>query len=72
MVTRFVADALGVRNVKPELCLRLVREASAILGIEYPKLTPSLLDHRDLKVSARAGRNGAHRMLSAPRQRPTV
>jgi hypothetical protein len=45
MVTRFVADGLGVRNVKPELCERLVREASAILRTEYPKLTPSLLDH---------------------------
>lgn len=45
MVTRFVADTLGVRNVKPELCERLVREASAILRTEYPKLTPSLLDH---------------------------
>lgn len=45
MVTRFVAHGLGVRNVKPELCERLVREASAILRTEYPKLTPSLLDH---------------------------
>jgi hypothetical protein len=45
MVTRFVADAMRVRNVKPELCERLVREASAILRTEYPKLTPSLLDH---------------------------
>jgi hypothetical protein len=45
MVTRFVADGLRVRNVKPELCERLIREASAILRTEYPKLMPSLLDH---------------------------
>jgi hypothetical protein len=45
MVTRFAANALRVRNVKPELCEFLVREACAILRSEYPKLTPSLLDH---------------------------
>ena len=45
MVTHFVADGLGVRNVKPELCDRLVREASTILRTEYPKLTLRLLDH---------------------------
>jgi hypothetical protein len=59
MVTRFVADALGVRNVKPELCERLVREASAILGTEYPKLTPSLLDHAIWKYQ-RAQEETAH------------
>jgi ATP/maltotriose-dependent transcriptional regulator MalT len=42
---RGAETTLGVRNVKPELCERLVREASAILRTEYPKLTPSLLDH---------------------------
>lgn len=45
MVTRFVAEALQVRNVKPEVCERLVREAFAILRTEYPKMTSSLLDH---------------------------
>jgi len=45
MVTRYVVDAIRVRNVKPELCEQLVREASSILRAEYPKLTPSLLDH---------------------------
>ena len=45
MVTRFVADALGVRTVSPEACEQLVRDAVAILKSEFPKLTPSLLDH---------------------------
>lgn len=45
VVMHFVADGLGARNVKPELCERLAREASTILRTEYPKLTPSLLDH---------------------------
>lgn len=45
MVTRFVADALGVRTVSPEACERLIRDAVSILRPEFPRLTPSLLDH---------------------------
>jgi hypothetical protein len=45
MVTRFVANALGQRDVPQELAETLVREASRILRLEFPKLTPSLLDH---------------------------
>ncbi len=46
MVTRFVADALGVRTVAQETCEQLVREAAVVLRSEFPKLTPSLLDNR--------------------------
>ena len=45
MVTRFVADALGIKTVSAELCEKLVREAVVILRPEFPKLTPSVLDH---------------------------
>lgn len=46
MVTRFVANALGVRNATPELAEELVRKASALLRAEFPKLTPSSLDNK--------------------------
>jgi len=46
MVTRFVADALGVRNVAPELAEELVRSASRILRAEFPRLVPSSLDNK--------------------------
>jgi hypothetical protein len=46
MVTRFVANALGVRNIAPELAEELVRKASALLRTEFPKLMPSTLDNK--------------------------
>ncbi len=46
MVTRFVADALGVRNVSPELAEELVRSASRTLRVEFPRLVPSSLDNK--------------------------
>lgn len=46
MVTRFVADALGVRNVAPELAEELVRNASKTLRGEFPRLVPSSLDNK--------------------------
>jgi len=46
MVTRFVADALGVASVTSELAGDLVRKASALLRTEFPKLTPSTLDNK--------------------------
>jgi hypothetical protein len=46
MVTRFVANALGVRTVAPELAEELVRKASAILRPEFPALVPSSLDNK--------------------------
>ena len=45
MVTRFVADALGVQSVTQELAESLVREASTVLRPEFPKLVPSVLDN---------------------------
>lgn len=46
MVTRFVANALRVRNVTPEFAEELVRQASAVLRAEFPKLMPSTLDNK--------------------------
>jgi hypothetical protein len=46
MVMRFVANALGVPNVTPELAEELVRKASAMLRSEFPKLMPSTLDNK--------------------------
>jgi hypothetical protein len=46
MVTRFVANALGVRKVSPELAEELVRKASALLQTEFPTLFPSTLDNK--------------------------
>jgi hypothetical protein len=46
MVTRFVANALGVPNVAPALAEELVTKASAVLKAEFPKLTPSTLDNK--------------------------
>jgi hypothetical protein len=46
MVTRFVADALGVRNVPPEKAEELVRNASAVLRTDFPRLVPSSLDNK--------------------------
>jgi hypothetical protein len=46
MVTRFVAKALGVPNVAPELAEELVRKAKALLRTEFPKLMPSTLDNK--------------------------
>jgi hypothetical protein len=45
MVSRFVAKALGLRNVTQQQCENLVRQACLLLRPEYPKLTASLLDH---------------------------
>ncbi len=46
MVIRFVANALGVRNVTPELAEELVRNASTVLRAEFPRLVPSSLDNK--------------------------
>ena len=46
MVTRFLANALGVRSVRQEVAEALVREASAVLRREFPRLTPSTLDNK--------------------------
>jgi hypothetical protein len=46
MVTRYVANALGVRNVAPELAEELVRNASKVLRAEFPRLVPSSLDNK--------------------------
>jgi hypothetical protein len=46
MVTRFVADALGVKNVPSEKAEQLVREASALLRQDFPTLVPSSLDNK--------------------------
>ena len=46
MVTRFVADALGVRNVALEKAEELVRQASTILRAGFPRLVPSSLDNK--------------------------
>jgi hypothetical protein len=46
MVTRFVADALGVRNVPPEKAEELVRQASSVLRTDFPRLVPSSLDNK--------------------------
>lgn len=46
MVTRFVADALGVRNVAPDLAEELVRNASRTLRPQFPMLVPSSLDNK--------------------------
>jgi hypothetical protein len=66
MVTRFVADALGVQSVSQELAETLVREASTVLRPEFPKLVPSVLDNKIWKyqrdrdeIAARSCRPGA-------------
>ena len=46
MVTRFVANALGVRSVAPELAEELVRKASTMLRPDFPALVPSSLDNK--------------------------
>lgn len=46
MVTRFVADALGVRNVAPDFAEELVRNASRTLRVEFSRLVPSSLDNK--------------------------
>jgi hypothetical protein len=46
MVTRFVADALGMRNVSSERAEELVRQASSVLRTDFPKLVPSSLDNK--------------------------
>jgi hypothetical protein len=46
MVTRFVADALTVRSVAPEIAEELVRSASKVLRPEFPMLVPSTLDNK--------------------------
>ena len=63
MVTRFVADALGVRSVQPESCERLVREASAALKQEFPTLTPALLDNAIWKLPTAADQQHGQRPL---------
>lgn len=46
MVTRFVANALGVRSVAPEIAEQLVRNACASLRLDFPALVPSSLDNK--------------------------
>jgi hypothetical protein len=46
MVTRFIADALGKRSVDSEMAEELVRNASAALRNEFPRLVPSSLDNK--------------------------
>lgn len=46
MVTRFVTDALGLRNVAPDLAEELVRSASRMLRVDFPSLFPSSLDNK--------------------------
>ncbi len=46
MVTRFVANALGIRSVAPEIAEQLVRDACAALRLDFPALVPSSLDNR--------------------------
>ena len=46
MVTRYVANALGLRNIAPEPAEELVRKASAILRPDFPALIPSSLDNK--------------------------
>lgn len=46
MVTRFVANALGVRNIVPDRAEELVRMASAALRSDFPRLVPSSLDNK--------------------------
>lgn len=46
MVTRFVADVLGVRDVPPEKAEELVRHASSVLRTDFPRLVPSSLDNK--------------------------
>jgi hypothetical protein len=46
MVMRFVANALGVRDLPLEVSAELVREASKSLRPEFPELTPRLLDNK--------------------------
>ena len=57
MVTRYVADALGVRNVAPENAEQLVRQASTVLRAEFPRLVPSGLDNKIWKYQ-RARQDG--------------
>lgn len=56
MVRRFVANALGMRDVSPELAENLVRDASTLLRPEFPKLSPSALDNKIWKYQR--GQNG--------------
>jgi len=46
MLTRFVANALGVSDLRLEVSAELVREASKSLRAEFPELTPRLLDNK--------------------------
>jgi hypothetical protein len=46
MVTRFVANALGVQDVPLTLAEQLVKEASLSLRSEFPKLVPRVLDNK--------------------------
>jgi hypothetical protein len=46
MVTRFIADALGMRDVPLAMAEGLVREASRVLRPEFPMLMPSTLDNK--------------------------
>jgi hypothetical protein len=44
MVTDFVADALSVRSVPSDLAESLILSACQSLRVEFPELTPALLD----------------------------
>jgi hypothetical protein len=64
MVTRFVATALGVPSVTPELAGQLVRNVSASLRTEFPSLMPSVLDNKIWKYQ-RKQEDGASAERSA-------
>jgi hypothetical protein len=51
MITRFVANALGLKNVQPPRAENAVREAAKALKAEFPNLTPSLLYQRVYEAS---------------------
>jgi hypothetical protein len=44
MVSRFVADALGLHDINPHRAEELVQKASAILRYDFPQLTSAQLD----------------------------
>jgi hypothetical protein len=46
MVLRFIADALGTKDVSQEAAQELVRQAASVLRSEFPRLTASLLDNK--------------------------
>jgi hypothetical protein len=68
MVTRFVADALGLRYVPSAVCERLIREASTVLRTDFPNLTATSLDYAIWSYQREqngAAPKGCHRAASA-------